>query len=73
MTTQTETTKTPQEIGAHALAQAVKYAYRADRYASSDRGTDEFNHARVATYGGLAAVYAEVAKAAAAVAAETSR
>lgn len=66
----TETAMTPQEIGAHALAKAVKYADRADRYASSDRGTDEFNHARVATYGGLATVYAEVAKAAAAVAAD---
>ncbi|WP_406190188.1 hypothetical protein OH791_33670 [Streptomyces anulatus] len=73
MTTQTETTKTPQEIGVHALAKAVKYADQADRYASSERGTDEFNHGRVATYGGLAAVYAEVAKAAAALAAETSR
>ncbi|WP_069751618.1 hypothetical protein [Streptomyces sp. EN16] len=66
MTTQTETAMTPQEIGAHALAKAVKYADRADRYATSDRGTDEFNHARIAVYGGLAAVYAEVAKAAAA-------
>ncbi|WP_406145001.1 hypothetical protein [Streptomyces anulatus] len=73
MTTQTETAKTPQEIGAHALAKAVKYADHADRYASSERCTDEFNQARIATYGGLAAVYAEVAKAAAAVAADTSR
>ncbi len=73
MTTQTETTKTPQEIGAHALAKAVKYADRADRYANSGRGTDEINHSYIAAYGGLATVYAEVAKAAAAVAAETSQ
>ncbi|WP_405479898.1 hypothetical protein [Streptomyces anulatus] len=68
MTTQTETTKTPQEIGAHALTKAVRYADWADWHATSGRGTDEFNHARIAVYGGLAAVYAEVAKAAAAVA-----
>ncbi|MFJ1788358.1 hypothetical protein ACIOML_29140 [Streptomyces anulatus] len=65
---ETETTKTPQEIGAHALAKAVRYADWADWHATGGRGTDEFNDGRIAVYGGLAAVYAEVAKAAAAVA-----
>ncbi|MFI9059814.1 hypothetical protein ACIGXQ_35650 [Streptomyces anulatus] len=59
----TGTTKTPQEIGAHALAKAVEHA---DRYLTRPSGTVEENAGRIAMYGGLAGVYAHVAKAAAA-------
>ncbi|WP_435597086.1 hypothetical protein [Streptomyces anulatus] len=70
MTTQTETR--PQEIAAQALAKAVEYADRADRYVKLDRHFDEFVSSRITAYGGLATVYAEVAKAAAAVAVGTA-
>ncbi|EGE43174.1 hypothetical protein GTY83_19065 [Streptomyces sp. SID4928] len=65
---ETKTVKTPQEIGTHALAKAVVYADRADRYARSDRDIDEFMSSRITAYSGLATVYAEIAKAAAAIA-----
>ncbi|MFI1525479.1 hypothetical protein [Streptomyces griseus] len=71
MPTLTETR--PQEIAAQALAKAMEYADRADRYAKSDRDIDEFMSSRITAYSGLATVYAEVARAAAAVAAETGR
>lgn len=62
----TGTTKTPQEIGAHALAKAVEHADQADRYVTRPFGTIAENNARIAMFGDLAAVYAHVAKAAAA-------
>lgn len=58
--------KAPQEIGAHALNKAVEYADKADRIASSSFTGASQNAEHIAIYGGLAAVYADIAKAAAA-------
>ncbi|WP_097930901.1 MULTISPECIES: hypothetical protein [unclassified Streptomyces] len=68
MTTQTETTKTPQEIGVHALAKAVKYADQAARYSDTTFTGLEVNGPAIAAFTGLATVYADIAKAAALVA-----
>ncbi|MFD6801122.1 hypothetical protein [Streptomyces cyaneofuscatus] len=58
--------KTPQEIGTHALSKAVHYADKADRFASTPiSGVKEYAD-YIAIYGGLAKVYADIAKAAAA-------
>ncbi|MEU3204266.1 hypothetical protein ABZ702_10350 [Streptomyces cyaneofuscatus] len=58
--------KTPQEIGTHALNKAVHYADKADRYAGGTFAGAEANAEHIAIYGGLATVYADIAKAAAA-------
>ncbi|MEI5032437.1 hypothetical protein RB201_04350 [Streptomyces sp. S1A(2023)] len=74
MSTQAKTeTTTPQDIGARALTRAVEYADKASRYANGTFTGVQENAPVIAVYGGLATVYAEVAKAAAALAAETSR
>ncbi|MFH9293861.1 hypothetical protein [Streptomyces sp. NPDC017520] len=70
--TQTETTMTPQEIGAHALAKAVEHADRADRYLTRPFGTVEENTGRITLHGDLAAVYAHVATAAATLTADNA-
>ncbi|MFF3092113.1 hypothetical protein [Streptomyces cyaneofuscatus] len=57
--------KTPQEIGAHALNQAVHYADKADRFANSSFSSVKEYADHIAIYGGLATVYADIAKAAA--------
>ncbi|MEV1087999.1 hypothetical protein [Streptomyces microflavus] len=58
--------KTPQEIGTRALTKAVEYADKADRFAGAPiSGVKEYAD-YIAIYGGLAAVYADIAKAAAA-------
>ncbi|MFJ6239526.1 hypothetical protein ACIQH0_36200 [Streptomyces griseus] len=68
MSTSTQTeTATPQAIGAHALTRAMEYADRASRYAAHDTAASlRQNEAAIAAFSGLAAVYADVAKAAAA-------
>ncbi|MGC4927230.1 hypothetical protein [Streptomyces sp. DT117] len=58
--------KTPQEIGTHALNQAVHYADKAGRYANSTFVGVQENAGHIAVFSGLAAAYADVAKAAAA-------
>lgn len=58
--------QTPQEIGTHALNRAVQWAGKAHRMAEPGPGTAESNAAIIAAYSGLAAVYADIAKAAAA-------
>ncbi|WP_128817431.1 hypothetical protein [Streptomyces sp. S063] len=63
--------KTPQEIGTHALTKAVEYAGKADRLASSSFTSASQNSEHIAIYGGLATVYADIAKAAAALTADT--
>lgn len=55
--------KTPQDIGTHALGKAVEYADKAARRAVTGA---EQNADYIAIYGGLATVYADIAKAAAA-------
>ncbi|MFJ5046374.1 hypothetical protein [Streptomyces sp. NPDC088719] len=57
---------TPQEIGTQALAKAVEHANRADRLASSSFTSASQNAEHIAIYGGLATIYADIAKAAAA-------
>ncbi|MFH8867134.1 hypothetical protein [Streptomyces griseus] len=72
MATQTEAR--PQEIAAEALAKAVVYADRAGRLAAHDTAHSlRDNGPAITAYSGLATVYAEIAKAAAVVAAETGR
>ncbi|MBQ1118542.1 hypothetical protein [Streptomyces sp. C3-3] len=71
MTTQTETT-TPQDIGTHALARAVEYADKAASYSGGTFSGVQENAPVVAVYSSLAAVYADVAKAAAALAVGTA-
>ncbi|MFE3678756.1 hypothetical protein [Streptomyces griseus] len=72
MTTLTETR--PQEIAAHALAKAVEHANKAGRFAAHDTAHSlRENEAAIAVYSGLATVYAEIAKAATALAAETGQ
>lgn len=72
MATQTEAR--PQEIAAHALTRAMEYADRAGRFAAHDTAHSlRDNGAAIATFSGLATVYAEIAKAATALAAETGR
>lgn len=58
--------KTPQEIGTRALNKAVTLADKADRLASSSFTSASQNAEHIAIYGGLATVYADIAKAAAA-------
>ncbi|RPK93788.1 hypothetical protein [Streptomyces sp. ADI98-10] len=58
--------QTPQEIGTRALAKALEYADKADRLANATFSSVKQNADHIAIYGGLATVYADVAKAAAA-------
>ncbi|MFE3489112.1 hypothetical protein [Streptomyces griseus] len=72
MATQTEAR--PQEIAALALTRAMEYADRAGRFAAHDTAHSlRDNGAAITVYSELAAVYAEIAKAATALAAETGR
>lgn len=56
---------TPQEIGTHALTRAVHYADKAAAYADFSAGSTEANAPLIAALGGLAGVYADIARAAA--------
>ncbi|MFF7366033.1 hypothetical protein [Streptomyces sp. NPDC008125] len=70
MSTPTQTAvSTPQETGAHALALAVEFARKGAIYAASGGRTAEENANTIAVYCGLAGTYADIAKAAAALAA----
>ncbi|RPK77824.1 hypothetical protein [Streptomyces sp. ADI98-10] len=66
MGTQTTTTTTPQDISIRALTRAVEYADKARRMADPGVRTAEANAPVIAVYNSLATVYADVAKAAAA-------
>ncbi|WP_097982827.1 hypothetical protein [Streptomyces sp. f150] len=57
--------KAPSEIGAYALNKAVEYADKAERLAGSSFTSAKDNADHIAIYGGLATVYADIAKAAA--------
>ncbi|MFF4248618.1 hypothetical protein ACFYY2_29695 [Streptomyces sp. NPDC001822] len=57
--------KTPQEIGAYALSQAVRYADQAAHYVTSSPSVTEAHAPLIATLGGLAGAYADIARAAA--------
>ncbi|MFJ7413048.1 hypothetical protein ACIQWZ_19855 [Streptomyces sp. NPDC098077] len=57
--------KTPQEIGADALDRAVQWAGKAHHMAEPGPRTAEENAAIIGVYSSLAAVYADIAKAAA--------
>ncbi|MYX15452.1 hypothetical protein GTY67_19015 [Streptomyces sp. SID8374] len=63
--------KTPQEIGTHSLNKAVALADKADRLASSSFNSASQSAEHIAIYGGLATVYADIAKAAAALTTDT--
>ncbi|WDT90757.1 hypothetical protein H0E86_03840 [Streptomyces sp. SCSIO-PteL053] len=64
--------KTPQTIGAHALNRAVEWAGKAHRMAEPGPGTAEANATIISAYSGLAAAYADIAKAAAALATDNA-
>ncbi|MEU0977996.1 hypothetical protein ABZ488_02135 [Streptomyces griseus] len=66
---ETKAAPTPQEIAAHALTRAMEYADRAGRFAAHDTAHSlRDNGAAITVYSGLATVYAEIAKAATALA-----
>ncbi|MGW4254146.1 hypothetical protein [Streptomyces californicus] len=66
MSIQMTATTTPQEIGTHALRRAVHYADKAEQHATGGAANMAANSTTITTYTGLAALYAEMAKAAAA-------
>ncbi|MFJ6438166.1 hypothetical protein [Streptomyces sp. NPDC091416] len=55
----------PQDTAARALTRAVHYADKAASYADGSTHNTEHNAPVIAALGGLAAVYADIAKAAA--------
>ncbi|MFJ3088941.1 hypothetical protein [Streptomyces sp. NPDC086838] len=57
--------KIPQEIGIYALNQALRYADQAASFANGGPNRTQEYAPLIATLGGLATVYADIAKAAA--------
>ncbi|WP_031058643.1 hypothetical protein [Streptomyces sp. NRRL F-5702] len=66
MSIQMTATTTPQEIGTHALRRAVHYADKAEQYTTGGPANLAANETVITTYTGLAALYADLATAAAA-------
>ncbi|MEU3222652.1 hypothetical protein ABZ695_05765 [Streptomyces sp. NPDC006976] len=57
--------RTPQETATHALGRAVEFADKAAAYTNYSANSTEVNAPLIAALGGLAGVYADIAKAAA--------